>query len=484
MKNKQSYDQSKNQYHMIVREIDKMLQEKFDIQVIEQDFKEYKRLKRIIEERGEIEKALKESEEKYRTIFENSAIAITLVDKNERIISWNKYTEILLEMSNDDLNMKPVSFLYPEEEWKKIRTENIRQKGMQHHFETKILKKNNEPLDVDISVSVLKDNEGNVTGSIGVIKDISGYKKIERELRKIHNELEIRVEERTTELSKTNKILKSEITERIQAVKELQDAMLKLKKSQKRVKRQNVQLKKLDKIKSDFLNITSHELRTPMSSVKGYVQLLIKDKLGDINGEQSRALKVVLRNITRLDNLIQDILDISRLESGTMKFITQQTDVKQMIEETIETMQPIADLKEININCHIEEKLPKIVIDPDRIKQVIINLMNNSIKFSTNGSIINIKIGLIENNIIFEIQDFGRGIPKNKQEKIFNTFYQVDYGMDRKFGGVGLGLAISRGIVLAYGGKIWVESKVGRGSNFKFTLPLKPLKDIKKRIKS
>ena len=126
-----------------------------------------------------------DSEEKYRIIFENSAVAIMLTDENERVVSWNSYTERLLGFGHDDLFMKPVESLYPSEEWQKIRSMNIRDKGMQHHLETKIFRKGSEPLDVDISLSVLKNNLGNITGSIGVIKDISDRKKAEQRLTSI-----------------------------------------------------------------------------------------------------------------------------------------------------------------------------------------------------------------------------------------------------------------------------------------------------------
>jgi len=135
-------------------------------------------------------KKLIDSEEFYRTIFENSAVAITLTDENERIISWNKYTERLLNMSEKDLYMKPVKSLYPSDEWMKIRKENVRQKGMQHHLETKILKKGNIPIDIDISISVLKNSEGSIIGSIGVIKDITEQKRMENELESKHNLLQ------------------------------------------------------------------------------------------------------------------------------------------------------------------------------------------------------------------------------------------------------------------------------------------------------
>jgi len=131
-----------------------------------------------------------ESEELYKTIFENSAVAITLTDENEKIISWNKYTEKLLGMNENNLFMKPVESLYPPEEWKKIRKENVRQKGMQHHLETKILKKGKKPIDIDISISVLKNNQGSIIGSIGVIKDITEQKRMEKELESKHNLLQ------------------------------------------------------------------------------------------------------------------------------------------------------------------------------------------------------------------------------------------------------------------------------------------------------
>jgi two-component system sensor histidine kinase/response regulator len=128
------------------------------------------------------EKELKESEKKYRTIFDNSAVAITLTDENEKIISWNKYTETFLGMNKDDLYLRPVQDLYPVAEWQKIRSQDVRQKGMQHHLETKIIRKNNDPIDVDLSLSVLKNHEDKVIGSIGVIKDITDQKRMEKTL--------------------------------------------------------------------------------------------------------------------------------------------------------------------------------------------------------------------------------------------------------------------------------------------------------------
>jgi signal transduction histidine kinase len=252
---------------------------------------------------------------------------------------------------------------------------------------------------------------------------------------------------------------------------------------EEQIKQQNIQLKKLDELKTSFLNITTHELRTPMASIKGYIQMLLKQGLGEISEEQRKALEVILRNTNRLDYLLRDILDVSRLESGTMKFISEKTNPRTLINESIDIMRPYLDQKAILTKVFIGKKLPPLFLDKERIKQVITNLIQNAIKFSPDDSIINIKAKKQKENILFEIQDFGRGISKDKQEKIFDLFFQIDNGLDRKFGGVGLGLTISKGIILSHGGKIWVESKEGKGSTFKFTIPINSVKDMEKKFK-
>ncbi len=298
-------------------------------------------------------------------------------------------------------------------------------KGREYH----IITEDGDRIPVEMSVSIMKDRDGKPIGFVGLSRDITERKKAEEKIR-----------------------------------------------------RQNIKLKRLDRIKSNFLSVTSHELRTPMSAIKGYIQMLLKQRLGDVTPEQKDALDAVLRNTNRLDNLIEAILDISRLESGTMKFLPEQTDISKMIKEVTETMQANTNVKNIKINTELEE-LPELVIDQQRIKQVLMNLVDNAIKFSPHDSTINLCTKMKKDDVLFEIRDFGRGIPKKTQKKIFERFYQVDSGMDRKFGGVGLGLSISKGIIQAHGGDIWVESTMGKGSTFRFTLPLEPARDIEKKFK-
>ncbi len=262
------------------------------------------------------------------------------------------------------------------------------------------------------------------------------------------------------------------------------EAEEKAKNHQRKIEQQNIKLRKLDRIKTEFLNTTSHELRTPMASIKGYIQMLLKQTLGDVTPEQKDALNVVLRNTDRLDHLVQDILDISRLESGTMKFIPEKTDISKMIKESLQTMQYNAEMKNIKINTELGKNIPALTIDQERIKQVITNLVDNAIKFSPPNSTVMIRAKKDKSDVLFEVQDFGRGVPKNKQKKIFERFYQADSGMDRKFGGAGLGLTISQGIVKYHGGSIWVDNSTkGKGSTFRFNLPIDSVGNIEEKFK-
>lgn len=395
--------------------------------------------------------------EEHPVLFENSAVRNNKIDAGvvinnlDRLYEKNRLSPVLKEFSLLILRLVDLYAGFTSSEYAKERlTESYRVVKRQYG-------------DTSIIFNILK------TMPVGVLEE-------EKLVVLNRDELEEKVKERTIELVNTNKELQIEIKERKRAEE-------KLRRSQTKIEQQNIQLKKADRIKTDFLNVTSHELRTPMSSIKGYTQMISKQILGQINDEQKKALDVILRNTNRLDTLIQDILDVSRLESGTMKFVVVQTDVKNMILETIEIMRPYAIRKEMNITTEFEENLPELNVDKERIKQVLINIINNAIKFSANGSAIHILTKRKDEDIVFEIQDFGRGIPRNELKKVFDIFYQVDSGEDRKYGGVGLGLAISRGIILAHGGKIWVKSKMNEGSTFSFTLPIKPVQDIETRFK-
>jgi signal transduction histidine kinase len=254
---------------------------------------------------------------------------------------------------------------------------------------------------------------------------------------------------------------------------------------QNHIKRENIELKKQDTLKTTFFNISSHELKTPLTSIKGYTQMLIKEQFGTINEQQKKVLEVLKRNTDHLDHLINNCLSLVQLQAGTMKVMVEKIPIKSLIENTMDIMYPLADSKKIRMNVQLADGLPSLSIDVDKIKQVLINIIGNAIKFSPKGTSININVKKKNDYILFEIQDFGFGIPANEHKKIFDMFFRSESIRNKNIKGTGLGLPISKAIIEAHGGRIWVDSKIDKGSTFSFTLPIKAVKANKiKLIKS
>ncbi len=363
------------------------------------------------------------AEDKYRTIFENSAVSISLVDEEERIISWNKFTENLLGMSKEDLYLKPVKSFYPEGQWQKIRALNIRQKGLQRHLETRMIKKNGDLIDVDVSLSVLKNPEGKLIGSIGVITDITERKRAEREL------------------------------------------------------------KETMETKSQFISTVSHELRTPLASMKEAISIVLEEVAGKINKDQKNFLNVAKRNIDRLARLINEVLDFQKLSANKMEFNMQENDIGEIIKDACHTMTLYAEKRKVKLSIKLDD-VPKANFDGDGIMQVLTNLISNAIKFSSENGQVSVSAEHEGEDLVIQVKDTGVGMPKEALPKIFDPFYQVHQpGQETK--GTGLGLPIVNKIVMAHGGRIEVESEVNQGTTFTVFLPLngKPvLEDLPEKM--
>jgi len=241
-------------------------------------------------------------------------------------------------------------------------------------------------------------------------------------------------------------------------------------------KLQNERLE-IDKAKTEFLSITSHELRSPMTPMKAQLQMLQQGYFGNLTEKQLESLNIIIRNSDRLDNIIADFLEISRIEAARLKFNFQMTDINQTVTEITKFMSGFAKEKNIELVQQLN-KLPTIEIDPDRLSQVIRNLINNAIKFSPHESKIIISAEQRDDYILFGVRDFGCGLSSENQIRIFEPFFQVESANKRRYGGTGLGLAICRGIVESQKGKIWVESKMGKGCKFFFTIPLVPVRNV------
>jgi len=232
----------------------------------------------------------------------------------------------------------------------------------------------------------------------------------------------------------------------------------------------------IENTKTEFISITSHELRSPMTPMKAQLQMLWNEYFGKLTQEQKESLAIVIRNADRLDKIIADFLEVSRIEAARLKFVFKETNLKETVLETVEFMKGFAKEKNIKLITNIEE-LPIIEADPDRVSQVLRNLINNAIKFSDDDSNIEIGAKAKDGFILIYVKDYGCGLSPENQIKVFEPFYQVEKTVCRKYGGTGLGLTICRGIVESQKGKIWVESKPDEGCTFYFTVPHKPVRE-------
>ncbi|HLC98482.1 MAG TPA: sensor histidine kinase [Candidatus Nanoarchaeia archaeon] len=236
--------------------------------------------------------------------------------------------------------------------------------------------------------------------------------------------------------------------------------------------------KQIDHAKTEFLSITSHELRSPITPMKAQLQMLEKGYFGKLGRKQKEAIDIVLRNTERLDNIILDFLEISRIEAARLKFQFVRTDMVQHIKRVIEEMKAFMPEKKIRIISRIGE-LPVIETDPDRIMQVLRNLINNAVKFSKDKGTVEVTAKAIDDGILFSVKDYGVGISSGDLMRLFEPFFQAEKTIYRKYGGTGLGLAICKGIVESQNGRTWAESSLGEGSTFYFNIPSTPVKEMK-----
>jgi len=241
--------------------------------------------------------------------------------------------------------------------------------------------------------------------------------------------------------------------------------------------RMDAERKEIDNAKTEFLSITSHELRSPMTPMRAQLQMLVNEYFGKLTKDQKNSLDIVIRNADRLDTIIVDFLEISRIEAARLKFVFRETDVGKMLYDVVEFMKGFASEKNIKLIADTEN-LPVIELDPDRVSQVLRNLINNAVKFSDENSNVEIAVKQKNNHILFSVKDYCCGLSPENCIRVFEPFYQVEEASSRRHGGTGLGLAICRGIVESQKGNIWVESTLGKGSKFYFTVPMEPVKEI------
>ena len=249
-------------------------------------------------------------------------------------------------------------------------------------------------------------------------------------------------------------------------------------------------LKRANEAKSEFVSIVSHELKTPMTSIKGYADLLFKGAAGEISEMQQKFLRVIRSNVDRMNALVSDLLDISRIESGRLKLHIQPVPIKAVVDEVVQTMQERIKAKELALTVEVPENLPPVQADEDRLIQVLTNLVNNAYLYTLPGGKISVKAAVGPDGpspgeakpippseqplryLCLSVSDTGIGISPKDQTRIFDKFFRGDDPVVREITGTGLGLSIAKSIVELHEGQIWFQSEPGQGSTFSFTVPI------------
>lgn len=228
--------------------------------------------------------------------------------------------------------------------------------------------------------------------------------------------------------------------------------------------------KQVEEMKAQLLSTVSHELRTPLASIKGFASTLLREDVRWDEATQREFLRIIEEESNRLEELIDNLLDMSQVEAGALRIQREPVQLRRVVREAVEHAQRRTEAHWFVMDLPAE--LPRVWADPRRIRQVLNNLLENAIKYSPAGGQITVTCELDANDVVVSVADQGQGIPGEHLDRIFDRFFQVDGTSTRAMGGSGLGLAIAKGIIEAHHGTIWAESQAGQGSVFRFSLPI------------
>ena len=234
----------------------------------------------------------------------------------------------------------------------------------------------------------------------------------------------------------------------------------------------NLQLERANRLKSEFLASVSHELRTPMNAIIGYTKLMLDGLDGEMTAQQQTDLFRVAQAADNLLGLINGLLDLAKIEAGKMELNIEEVNITDVTDEALELVRPHADEKGLQVRSIIPQGLPNVWADRARVRQVLANMLANAVKFTERG-VVSVSAAAAEGWVTVSVADTGVGISPEAQAYVFDEFRQADSSTTRRYGGTGLGLAISKRLVTLHGGRIWVDSEIGRGSTFHFTLPIR-----------
>ena len=387
----------------------------------------------------EAEEAIKRSEERLSLVVEASNTGIWDYDVLNDTVYFSPRWKAILGYTDNEIENTLQEWekrLHPDEKNKIIRKFNdfIENPEGLLTFEYRLKHKDGSYRWVSDRSAALTDDQGKTYRILGSIADITERKQAEEALREARDSLEIKVAERTKELEKANE-----------------------------------KLKELDRLKSMFLASMSHELRTPLNSIIGFTGLLLMGMAGELNEEQKKQLSMVKNSAKHLLNLINDILDISKIEAGRIDLDITEFSLKELVDEVVEESSSLLVGKSIRLEADVDEQI-KMTSDRRRVKQILINLVSNAIKFTDEGLVSIAGKYLSSEKVEISVSDTGIGIKKEDMKKLFKPFQQLDMSSSKKYEGTGLGLHLCYRLTELLGGTITAKSEFGKGSVFTIIL--------------
>jgi PAS domain S-box-containing protein len=391
---------------------------------------------RVNEQTSEV----RELQEKQRAMLDAISDTIVVLDDNLIILWSNKITE---DQYGSILGRKCYeTFKNVKEPCLDCIARKTFADGLSKSSEEEAIMKDGRPINFIVSCSPIRDSQGEIISVVEVFHDITERKKNQDKLKKYQEHLEELVKKRTNKLEERTEELKNN----------------------------NLKLQELDSLKSMFIASMSHELRTPLNSIIGFTGIILQGMSGEINVEQRKQLTLVKNSANHLLSLINDVIDISKIEAGKVEIIIEKFDLSLLSQEIKDIFTIAADKKGLELSLEVP---PTLLIESDkrRIKQILVNFISNAIKFTDRGEI---KIKIVKKDKMVEIlvRDTGIGIRKEDMDKLFKTFSQINI-QGNKEEGTGLGLYLSKKIADLLGGNIMTESEFGKGSVFTLILPLK-----------
>jgi len=396
-----------------------------------------------------------------QSVLDNSADIIMTTDMTGRIVEFNSGAVRELGYTREEACGTPAAGLWVDPGERSEVLKLMDHKGHVSNYETCLKTRDGRIMDVSLTLSYIVNDNGDRVGTVGISKDITENKK-----------LAAAVEEKSLELLELNEKLEEKVLER---TRELEKA--------------NWELDRSNRLKSQFIATMSHELRTPLNSILGFSELLLDEVFGPLTEKQKRYASNIYNSGSHLLQLINNILDIAKIESGKMELHYEGFSVSQAISEVQTVIKPLADKKAQSLTIGMDGKAELIKADKVKFKQILYNLLSNSVKFTPEGGSIVISAEMLDEGstahygekaficrgvdgcLKISVTDTGIGINKEDQERIFSEFEQVDSSYSRKYEGTGLGLALTKRLVELHGGEIIVSSEPGKGSTFTVIIP-------------